>query len=185
MLEWSLLLRHPIVVGLAVQAASLPVREATLAVATVLVHVVGVELSIVWLVVELVPMLLLLLLLLLVLAGEALRVARSRWLLALGSWIGRGVTAVRVLSNGGAKSGLIGALRILAGQITLRGAISTEASPCSETAVLWGLARLLLLAVILPIEVVRVAVLLVSGVEGGILVGRGAVSSTRLLVLRL
>lgn len=97
------MLRHPIVVWLAVQAASLTIWEAPLAVATVLVHVVGVELSIVWLVVELVPMLLLLLLLLM-LTGEALRVARGCWLLALSSWVGRSVAAVRVLSNGGPES---------------------------------------------------------------------------------
>lgn len=96
------MLRHPIVVWLAVQAASLTIWETPLAVATILVHVVGVELSIVWLVVELVPMLLLLLLLML--TGEALRVARSCWLLALSSWVGRSVAAVRVLSNGGPES---------------------------------------------------------------------------------
>lgn len=182
MFKRSLLLRHPIVVWLAIQAATLAIWETTLAIAAVLVHVVGVELSIVWLVVELVPMLLLLLLML---TGEALRVARSRWLLALSSWVGRGVTAVRVLSNGGPESGLISALGILAGQITLRGAVSAEASPCSETAVLWSLARLLLLAVVLPIIIVWVAILLISSVEGGILVGRGAVSTSGLLVLGL
>lgn len=165
MLERGLLLRHSIVVWLTVKTAGLAIWETTLAVATILVHVVGIELPIVWLAVELVPMLLLLLLLLmLVLACEALRVAGGRWLLALSSWVGRGVTAVRVLGNGGAKSGLVGALRILAGQIGLRGAVSTETGSCGETAVLWGLARLLLLAVVLPI-VVWVAVLLVSGVE--------------------
>lgn len=44
---------------------------------------------------------------------------------------------------------------------------------------------LLLLTVILPIVSVWVAILLVGGVEGGILVGRGGVSSSGLLILRL